>query len=50
MEVKFHSSRLENICYGRERDNLHPDLIRKYQRRIQFFMKAVSLVDISKHP
>nr|DAP44756.1 MAG TPA: hypothetical protein [Bacteriophage sp.] len=32
------------------RDNLHPDIIRKYQRRIQFFMNAVSLVDISKHP
>lgn len=50
MKVKFHTKRLESICSWRVRDNLHPDIIRKYQRRIQFFMNAVSLVDISKHP
>lgn len=50
MKIKFRTSKLEKIADWTERDNLHPDLIKKYQRRVQFFMNAVSLVDISNHP
>lgn len=50
MIVKFKTARLENIYYWKVRDNLHPNIIKKYQRRVWFFMNAISLVDISKHP
>lgn len=50
MKRKFHDLRLEAIYLGTKRENLHPEVIRIFRRRIRYIALAPSFSDIANNP